>query len=232
MDVVLHPLQRKVLIKEPGVGDTTLRLKRRTAEEAKRTEPVVKCHIDDAIAAVLLADLDEAARIAAVMVVLLASGERAAMNPGNSISSAHHSGSNRDDLPDHDWSFGLPALVYGLGHHNVQEQAVLRDGRIWLGIHGGNPCLLDELVDLSNGSRVVERLGLASDEGVPVETRDEGPDRVRLRALAPAGAILDLWVPTFRGNGSSKTQVTDWRLGVTDVGEVVEPGRFLTGGVS
>lgn len=142
MDIVLHPLQRKVLVEQPGVGDTTLRLERRAAEEAKGTEPVVERHVDDAITAVFLADLDEAAGIAAVMVVLLAGGERTAMNPGNGISSAHKDKGNVTTYQTTTGALAFRLLYTALGTTTSKnKQSSVTAGLGWAYTAGIPACL-------------------------------------------------------------------------------------------
>ena len=72
VDVVLYPLQGKALIQQPGVGHAPLGLECRSAEEAECAETVVEGDVDDAIAAILLADLHQTTRVTAVVVILLA----------------------------------------------------------------------------------------------------------------------------------------------------------------
>lgn len=81
MDVVLNPVQGEALVEETGVRHAALRLERRTTEEAEGPEAVVESDVDDAVAAILLADLDQTCRVAAVVVVLLTGRESTTVDP-------------------------------------------------------------------------------------------------------------------------------------------------------
>lgn len=132
-----------------------------------------------------------------------------------------------DCSPDHDGSFRLSTFIRLLRHHDIKKQAILRNRGVRLRIDSRDPQLLDQLVDLVGSSRVIERICLPILEGLAIDSGYERPEGVGLGTLPPAGPVLDLAIPTFRGLGGGESEIPNRGLGEADVSKVVQPRRFL-----